>query len=74
MIRSLLARFRGVIFGLFFGFGLAVLFVTWRDDAFYGELFVCRMYHNVRIEQTKKTNNITQRNRKIWQINKYHKY
>lgn len=59
MIRRLLARFRGVIFGLFFGFGLAVLFVTWRDDAFYikekliiedyGELFVCR----VRIEQTK---------------------
>ena len=53
MIRSLLARFRGVIFGLFFGFGLAVLFVTWRDDAFYGGLFVCRLYHNVRIEQTK---------------------
>ena len=60
MIRRLLARFRGVIFGLFFGFGLAVLFVTWRDDAFYikekliiedyGELFVCR----VRIEQKKK--------------------
>lgn len=59
MIRRLLARFRGVIFGLFFGFGLAVLFVTWRDDAFYikekliiedyGELFVCR----VRIEQKK---------------------
>ena len=59
MIRRLLARFRGVIFGLFFGFGLAVLFVTWRDDAFYikekliiedyGELFVCR----VRIEQAK---------------------
>lgn len=64
MIRRLLARFRGMIFGLFFGFGLAVLFVTWRDDAFYikekliiedyGELFVCRVYHNVRIEQTKK--------------------
>lgn len=35
MIRRLLARFRGMIFGLFFGFGLAVLFVTWRDDAFY---------------------------------------
>lgn len=64
MIRRLLARFRGVIFGFFFGFGLAVLFVTWRDDTFYvkekliiedyGELFVCRVYHNVRIEQTKK--------------------
>ena len=35
MLGRLLARFRGVICGLFFGFGLAVLFVTWRDDASY---------------------------------------
>lgn len=60
MIWRLLVRFRGVIFGLFFGFGFVVFFVIWRDDVFYikekliiedyGELFVCWMYYNVCIE------------------------